>query len=89
MHGDMYEPPTNIEKKYAIWSMVLNPYIPQRTKTMQVNVDRNSNPFKGAGVNKVSVRNVNDLMPTRQGEIGITLLSPLRMDTIVTHYTSS
>ena len=34
-------------------------------------------PFQqGAGVNKVSVRNVNDLMPTGQGDIGTILLSP-------------
>ena len=34
-------------------------------------------PFKqGAGMNKVSVRNANDPMPTRQGDIGTILLSP-------------
>ena len=32
--------------------------------------------IQGAGVNKVSIRNVNDPMPTGQGEIGAILLSP-------------
>ena len=41
-------------------------------------IDRNSGPFEGAGVNKVSVRNVNDPMPTGQGDIGAILLSPFK-----------
>ena len=42
----------------------------------RVQIDRNSGPFLGAGVNEVSVRNANDPMPTGQGEIGTVLLSP-------------
>jgi len=39
-------------------------------------IDRNSGPFLGADVNEVSVCNVNDPMPTGQGDIGTILLSP-------------
>ena len=39
-------------------------------------IDRNSGPFSGAGVNKVSVRNANNPMPTGHGEAGTKLLSP-------------
>ena len=40
-------------------------------------IDRNSGPFlQGAGVNKMSICNVNDPIPTGQGDIGAILLSP-------------
>ena len=37
-------------------------------------------------MNAVSVRNVNDPMPTGQADIGTILLSLSEMDTIVSHY---
>ena len=46
-------------------------------------------PSKGPSVNEVFVRNVNDPMPTGQGDIGTILLSLSEMDTIVSHYATS
>ena len=48
-----------------------------------------SSHFQGASVNVVFVCNVNDPMPTGQGDIGTILLSCFEDGHIVTHYTSS
>jgi hypothetical protein len=51
---------------------------------------RNSSPFYGAGVDEVSIRIVNDPVPTGQGDIGTILLPPFGGgSTIVSHYATS